>query len=59
MPICGGGDGIRAEDVEHVPHCVYHGECDDVSPISASRKIVDSLKEAGGPEIEFFELSGR
>lgn len=52
---CFDGDRIRAEDIEHIPHWVYHGERDDVSPISASRQMVDASKKQGGEVLELSE----
>lgn len=53
MPICGGGDAIRAKNVKHVPQWVHHGERDDIIPISASEKMVKALQEAGAADVRF------
>lgn len=53
MPICGGGDTIRAKNIKHIPHWVHHGERDDIIPISASKQMVDALTKAGASEVKF------
>ena len=53
MPICGGGDTIRAKNIKHIPQWVHHGERDDIVPISASKKMVDALIKAGAPDVQF------
>lgn len=53
MPICGGGDAIRAKNIKHVPQWVHHGERDDIIPISSSRKMVDALNKAQADEVKF------
>ncbi|KAL8698504.1 MAG: hypothetical protein Q9201_006529 [Fulgogasparrea decipioides] len=53
MPICGGGDTIRAKNIKHVPQWVHHGERDDIIPISASKKMVTALERAGAMEVRF------
>lgn len=53
MPICGGGDAIRAKNIKHVPQWVHHGERDDIIPISASKEMVDALNKARADEVKF------
>lgn len=53
MPICGGGDTIRAKNIKHVPQWIHHGELDDIVPISASQKMVDALTKAQADEVKF------
>lgn len=53
MPICGGGDTVRAKNIKHVPQWVHHGERDDIIPISASKKMVDALTKAQAEEVKF------
>lgn len=53
MPICGGGDTIRAKNIKHVSQWVHHGDRDDIIPISASKKMVDALTKAQSPEVKF------
>ena len=47
-PICGGGMKFLAYRLKNVPTWVFHGEDDDVVPLSYSQGMVDSLKLAGG-----------
>jgi predicted peptidase len=52
-PICGGGDGPRARQIKDVPQWVFHGELDDVIPISASEEMVKALKDVGAEDVRF------
>ena len=47
-PICGGGMKFLAYRLKDVPTWVFHGEDDNVVPLSYSQGIVDALKLAGG-----------
>ena len=47
-PICGGGFSWRAYQLKDVPVWAFHGDADNVVPISYSRTMVDALKAAGG-----------
>ena len=53
MPICGGGDTIRAKNIKHIPQWVHHSERDDIIPISASKKMVDALIKVGASDVQF------
>ncbi len=46
VPVCGGGDPSRA--VASVPFWVFHGEKDQVVPVSGSRDMVAALRKAKG-----------
>jgi predicted peptidase len=48
LPICGGGDSWRVGAIKHVPTWVFHGEKDQLVPISRSEDMVNALKRAGG-----------
>jgi predicted peptidase len=60
MPICGGGDPqTMAESLRAIPIWAFHGERDSVVPLSASERMVDAVRAAGGqvrltvyPEVE-------
>ncbi|HPS55801.1 MAG TPA: prolyl oligopeptidase family serine peptidase [Sedimentisphaerales bacterium] len=47
-PICGGGMKFLAYRLKNVPTWVFHGEDDDIVPLSYSQGMVDALKLAGG-----------
>lgn len=53
MPICGGGDHLRASHIRHVPQWVHHGDQDDIIPVRASMRMVDALEKVGAEEVEF------
>jgi predicted peptidase len=50
MPICGGGDSLRASHIADIPQWIHHGELDDIIPIAQSDKMVKALKKAGASE---------
>lgn len=47
-PICGGGNPEKAPLIKDIPMWVFHGEDDDVVPLSNSKEMVDAVKAAGG-----------
>lgn len=47
-PICGGGVSPQVGALKDVPVWVFHGALDDIVPVSASHKMVDALRTAGG-----------
>jgi predicted peptidase len=48
VPICGGGDAVRARFAARVPAWVFHGAKDSVVPIERSETMVEALKKARG-----------
>lgn len=52
-PICGGGMPWRCDVLTEIPIRAFHGDMDDVVPISASYEMVESVKKHGGHP-EFF-----
>ena len=47
VSICGAGDLGKAKEIAHVPVWAFHGDADNVVPVSGSRELVDALKKAG------------
>lgn len=52
-PICGGampmlGFPERIKKIKHVPVWAFHGDSDDVVPLSSSQELVDVLRENNG-----------
>jgi predicted peptidase len=47
VPICGGGDHVRASIISYIPQWVHHGDRDDIIPLLQSRRMVDALKKHG------------
>lgn len=47
-PICGGGRKSLVHRMKDVPTWAFHGEQDDVVPISESQDMVEALRTAGG-----------
>lgn len=52
-PICGGGRSLfgypeRVRRITHLPVWAFHGDADDVVPLSLQAPLVEALKAAGG-----------
>ncbi|TVR99811.1 MAG: phospholipase [Rhodospirillales bacterium] len=47
LPVCGRGDPAIAPALRHLPAWLFHGEDDDVVPISGSRVMAEALRAAG------------
>lgn len=47
-PICGSGICWNAEAIKDIPVFIYHGDCDDVVPISESINMLSKLNTIGG-----------
>ena len=48
IPICGGGEPTLAAKFKDVPVWAFHGEADEVVPVSATRNMIEALEKAGG-----------
>ena len=48
MPICGGGDLNHADKLIGIPLRVFHGDADEIVPVSRSRDMVQAIQKAGG-----------
>jgi predicted peptidase len=48
VPICGGADESRADEIAHVPTWLFHGEKDPTVPAIRSRSAFQALQAAGG-----------
>lgn len=46
--VCGGGNPMDAPRLKHLPIWLFHGERDDVVPVSESLTIAHALESAGG-----------
>lgn len=57
VPICGGADTETARKIAGVPTWVFHGDADNVVPVSRSRRMVAALKAAGGAP-KYTEFAG-
>jgi predicted peptidase len=47
LPICGGADPASAKTIKQLPWWVFHGDKDNVVPVSHSENMVNALKKAG------------
>ena len=48
VPICGGGEPVKAKLLPSLPTWVFHGAKDPIVPIARSEAMVEALKKAGG-----------
>jgi predicted peptidase len=48
IPICGDAYPYQAEKMKEIAIWVFHGDKDEVVPLSFSREMVDALKKSGG-----------
>lgn len=58
VPICGGGDPTTASKLVDTPMWIVHGDADEVVPVEQSRKMVESIRAAGGTKVLYTELPG-
>jgi predicted peptidase len=56
-PICGGGDELYADRLVGVPVWAWHGEDDDVVPVTRTRRMIEAIRAAGG-QPRYSELEG-
>ncbi|HET7435230.1 MAG TPA: alpha/beta fold hydrolase [Thermoanaerobaculia bacterium] len=61
VPVCG---GVRVDTVAnaarklaHIPQWVFHGDRDDIIPVSESREMVAALRDAGA-DVRYTEYAG-
>ncbi|MBD2449353.1 prolyl oligopeptidase family serine peptidase [Nostoc sp. FACHB-152] len=47
-PVCGGGEPHNARNLKNLPVWAFHGEQDDIVPLSESEEMVAALKACGG-----------
>ncbi|MHC5025961.1 MAG: DUF459 domain-containing protein [Planctomycetota bacterium] len=57
VPICGGGDPIRAARLAGLPLSVWHGGADRVVPADRSRMMVEALRSMEA-DVTYTELEG-
>lgn len=55
IAIAGVGDISQAETFKNIPMFVFHGRQDAVVPVSAVQNFVQSIIDAGGEQIRYFE----
>ena len=55
VPICGGGDIRRVQPIKKLPIWVFHGRMDKNVPVDCSRRMVESLKQAGNRSVLYTE----
>lgn len=48
LPICGGGDISKADQIAHLPIWNFHGALDQVVPADLSRSMMQAIRTAGG-----------
>lgn len=58
VPLCGGGDPKKAEELKTVPIWAFHGDQDPMVPVERTRVAVAAIKAAGGTLCKYSELAG-
>ena len=58
IPICGGGDIRRVQEIKKLPVWVFHGRDDASVPVACSRRMVEALKSAGNRKVKYTEYEG-
>jgi predicted peptidase len=48
VPMSGGGDTRTAKTIKDIPVWDFHGDHDSIVPVSASRDMIQALRDAGG-----------
>lgn len=57
LPICGGGDVRRLQEIKRLPIWVFHGRNDKSVPVQCGRRMVESLRQIGG-RVRYTEYEG-
>ena len=57
IPICGTVNADRLKAAKKVKFRIFHGDADNVVPVSGSRRAYKALKSAGA-DVEYFEFPG-
>lgn len=62
-PVCGGGHMVnslphRICRLEHMPVWAFHGDADDIVPLSEQQKIIDALRLCSQAEVKFTVYPG-
>lgn len=57
IPICGGADETKAENIKDIPIWTFHGDLDQTIKAERSRNIVKALRKIGG-KITYTEYKG-
>lgn len=56
--VCGGSDTKVANKIKQTPLWIFHGDKDDVVPVSYSRKIYNEIIKQGGKLVKYTEYPG-
>jgi predicted peptidase len=58
VPICGGGDIRRIQEIKRLPVWVFHGAQDKNVPVDCSRRMVELMKQSGNRSVRYTEVEG-
>lgn len=58
VPVCGGGDIRRVQEIKRLPIWVFHGRDDKNVAVACSRRMVEALKLAGNRKVRYTEYEG-
>jgi predicted peptidase len=48
VPICGGGDTTKGTQISRTPVWAFHGDADQLVPVTKSREMIAAMRRAGG-----------
>jgi predicted esterase len=57
VPMSGGGDTSTAGTIKDIPVWAFHGDRDTIVPVSATRDMIQALRDAGG-DPKYTEVAG-
>lgn len=57
-PICGGGHTENAKKLVDMPIWVFHGDADNVVPVTLSKNYVEAIEKAGGKKVKLTTYPG-
>jgi len=55
IPVCGGGDIRRVQEIKKMPIWIFHGTEDKNVPVGCSRRMAEALKLAGHSHVRYTE----
>ena len=55
---CGGADDTKADIFKDLKIFTYHGDLDDMVPVTGTRNVVAAIKAARGDKITYREYEG-
>lgn len=57
-PVCGGGDFLDARRLSTMPTWAFHGDADEVVPVSESQRMIDFMNRSDGEQAKLTVYPG-